>query len=390
MTTAMATNSSVTESEEAALQLARACTGTTSMIAGAILATSCHSAAQRTFDRQRKVMLHIVLHMAIFDMLYGASFSPSWVTDSEIGGSTVARVFCDISLGAWCLGSMSALYTALLAWFVHRSIAEHAAAPAWRTMRMLLIGTYTFGLAWWAATLLASPGGAYSCTQYESQSSFGIWGGIAYSCYAASLFAVLVYIAVMFFRIRRAFRAARSLSRGMLEATERMCGNNRLDAGGRAASSEGGSSPRSRDDEAGATGAVTTRQSPSNSTERRPSSGGGATTEERLDWRLVRYLLAYLVCNLPAVAETVALILVQYKVVARAPFALIALRWTLQPLQGVANLLVYWNQAAREDDRKWWACCTDMRATVASSDVATAIERISSYISGTRDHNDDD
>lgn len=385
------TNSSVSQSEEAALELARGCSGTASMLAGAILATLCHSASKRTFDRQRKVMLHIVLHMAVFDMLYGASFMPSWVPDNVIDGSTVAKVFCDLSLGAWCLGTMSALYTAVLAWFVHRSIAEHAPAPAWRTMRLLLIGAYIFGLSWWVATLLASKG-VYSCTQYESQTSFGIWGGIAYCFYGGALFLVLIYIGIMFFRIRRAFRAARSLSRGLLEATERMCGNNRLDAGGRPALDGGGSSPGGRvapvscDEEVATGTAVITRQSPSNSS----SGGGGASTEERLDWRLARYLLAYLLCNLPAVAETIALILVWYKVVARAPFVLIALRWTLQPLQGVANLLVYWNQAAREDDRKWWACCTDMRATIASSDVATAIERISSYLTGTRDHNDDD
>ena len=85
------------------------------------------------------------------------------------------------------------------------------------------------------------------------------------------------------------------------------------------------------------------------------------------------------------------LLLVRSGSLAEAPFAVVAVRWTLQPLQGVANLLVYWNQAAREGQR---GCCADagdvlrLPRTTASSN-ASALDRLSgrlsSFISSSRE-----
>ena len=145
----------MTSSDEV-LQFVRALCGTLSMIAGFTMAVSCRSTSQRTFDRQRKVVLHIIMHMAIFDMLYGASFLASWVPLSDLDNTQPGVVaVCDLALCGWCVGSMSALYTAALAWFVHRRIANHAPAPSWSAMRVLLVGAYVAGLSWWAVTLLS-------------------------------------------------------------------------------------------------------------------------------------------------------------------------------------------------------------------------------------------
>ena len=106
------------DATEDALQSVRALCGTLSMVAGIGLAISCKCASQRTFDRQRKMMLHIVQHIAIFDVFYGASFLASWFPLREVEddkAQPVLIVVCDVALLGWSLGSMSGVYTAVLA-----------------------------------------------------------------------------------------------------------------------------------------------------------------------------------------------------------------------------------------------------------------------------------
>ena len=112
------------------------------------------------------------------------------------------------------------------------------------------------------------------------------------------------------------------------------------------------------------------------------ASHSAAATSAKLDSRLSRYLLAYLVCNVPALVHTAVLMAVHYGLVTNYPFVVVMVRWTLQvcdlpisprrapylpvsraypfvvvmarwtlqPLQGVFNLLVYSNSGSGDGE----------------------------------------
>ena len=60
------------------------------------------------------------------------------------------------------------------------------------------------------------------------------------------------------------------------------------------------------------------------------ASHSAAATSAKLDSRLSRYLLAYLVCNVPALVHTAVLMAVHYGLVTNYPFVVVMVRWTLQ------------------------------------------------------------
>ena len=70
-----------------------------------------------------------------------------------------------------------------------------------------------------------------------------------------------------------------------------------------------------------------------------------AASNSRLDARLSRFLVAYLACSTaPPLLHVIFLLLVEWRALERVPFGVVATRWIITPLQGVVNLLVYWQQ----------------------------------------------
>jgi hypothetical protein len=320
-------NSTLTPGEILALKIGRDTSGTLSCIGGLVLTLLCHQARKQTSEPNKLQMLHLIMQIAFFDLLCGLSFPLGTIAEAFYGS---VSALCNISLVLWCYGTFSSVYTAFFAHFLQRSLVDRRPPLSSCAQWTMLILTYLAATAWGAITLFVS-GGTYSCHQWLQESSFGVWGMVAYVVYGSALFLIALYITFVFCRIVRSFQLVRRATSEALLA-ERSAREALL-----LEQQHGG--VRTSD---GLAGHRISRASALEDLE-----SVAARTSAKLDSRLARYLLAYLVCNVPVLVQTLCLALVHFGIIGETPIVVLFMRWTLQPLQGFWNLLVYWNLPGR-------------------------------------------
>ena len=344
-------NSSLAPLQYDALLGVRCTGGTVSAISGLALALLCFRARRRTAEPQRRSMLLILLFIAVCDVLLGSSFPLS--TSSQLWPeSGYAGALCDASLIMWLVGSSSVILTASFAYFLYRALV-HAQAFSEGDILAVASSTMMCGLIL-GSLILYNNHGAYKCTDWAYKSSFGIWGMDGFLGYSAGLAGVALFIAAVFFRILRAVHTAHRDTQESL-----LVHRSSISLRGSASLSALVGDVPAHEDHSASDAALQALEALEEAEQR------AAATCTKLDDRLARYLAAYLLCNVPALVQTVCLVLVHYGYSPSVPFGVIAVRWTLQPLQGFFNLLVYWNQsrAHAADDS---TCASHCSAAIGS------------------------
>lgn len=281
----------------------RVAAGVASMVGGLLLSAVCMLAARRIrrnrFEesvRSQKVLaiLDILRALSVMDAAFGLSNGVLEAISTFVTG-TCNTVFV-VGLPCFFAGSGSSLFSIFFVWTLRRALLfPHAPPPSWRLRHALEVATWAacllLGLAFYIADRHT-----YNCEAWLEEDSKGVFGSVGYLCYAAvtataTIYSLVIYLQILQHtcRVRQAFvEASLAASRASLVESERL------------------------------------------------SALRLWLCLVPLDLRLGSYILAFVVVHVPALADVVVLLLDGYQ-----PTSLFVLRWTLQPLQGALNALVF-------------------------------------------------